>query len=179
MTVSRATRLPRAAARAHAEFRDTLTAPQRSALIACVTFALTEVAARAVTGSIRRRRDAPAVRRPGVQRPAVLGDVTVAGVHIHHYVPGVALLAATGALAVRGTDRVGVHCLIGAGYGAGAALVVDEAPLLLNLRDVYWSPEGRWATGLAFAIAAVAGAYFTAQPLWHAIAAELRDPRRT
>ncbi|WP_433608107.1 hypothetical protein ACQP2P_34565 [Dactylosporangium sp. CA-139114] len=170
MTARRPTRPRRAAARAHAEFRETLTAAQRSALVACVTFALTEVVTRAVTGSIRCRRGEPAARRP-----AVLRDVTVAGVHIHHYVPGVVLLAATGALAVRGTDRVGVHCLIGAGYGAGTALVVDEAPLLLNLRDVYWSPEGRWATGLAFAITAAAGAYFTALPLWHAIAAELRD----
>ncbi|GAA3292261.1 hypothetical protein Dvina_19655 [Dactylosporangium vinaceum] len=170
MRARRPNRLRRAATRAHAEFRDTLTAPQRSALIACVSFALTMVATRAVTGSIRRRRTGAQARRP-----AVLRDVTVAGVHIHHYVPGVALLAATGALAVRGTDRVGVHCLVGAGYGVGGALVVDEAPLLLNLRDVYWSREGRWATGLVLGIAAAGAAYFTALPLWRGIAAELHE----
>jgi len=28
-------------------------------------------------------------------------------------------------------------------YGAGAALTLDEFALWLNLRDVYWSREGR------------------------------------
>jgi hypothetical protein len=28
-------------------------------------------------------------------------------------------------------------------YGAGAALTLDEFALWLNLRDVYWAPEGR------------------------------------
>jgi hypothetical protein len=28
-------------------------------------------------------------------------------------------------------------------YGAGAALTLDEFALWLNLRDVYWSAEGR------------------------------------
>jgi hypothetical protein len=28
-------------------------------------------------------------------------------------------------------------------YGVGAALTLDEFALWLNLRDVYWSPQGR------------------------------------
>jgi hypothetical protein len=28
-------------------------------------------------------------------------------------------------------------------YGVGAALTLDEFALWLNLKDVYWSPEGR------------------------------------
>ena len=27
---------------------------------------------------------------------------------------------------------------MGVGYGVGAALVIDEAALLIDLRDVYW-----------------------------------------
>jgi hypothetical protein len=163
-------RLRRAAARAHADFRYTLSASQRSALVAFASFTMTEAVTRSVTWSIRRRP----LPGPGARRAGLLRDLSVAGVHIHHYLPGMALLAGTGALAVRGTDRLGVHCLIGAGYGAGCALVVDEAPLLVNLRDVYWSREGRWAIDLALGIVGVTGTYFAGLPLWRGIAEELR-----
>jgi hypothetical protein len=35
-------------------------------------------------------------------------------------------------------------------YGAGAALTLDEFALWLNLRDVYWSREGRASVEVAF-----------------------------
>jgi hypothetical protein len=66
-----------------------------------------------------------------------------------------------------------VHCLLGATYGTGRALVTDELPLLLNLRDVYWTRDGRWAVELALAIAASAGAYFTGIPLWRGLREEI------
>ncbi len=34
-------------------------------------------------------------------------------------------------------------------YGAGAALTLDEFALWLNLRDVYWSREGRASVEVA------------------------------
>ena len=40
------------------------------------------------------------------------------------------------------SDRLGVHCLAGASYGTGAALVAHELPMLIDFRDVYWTPEG-------------------------------------
>ncbi|MGG7380778.1 hypothetical protein ACQ7B2_19195, partial [Escherichia coli] len=74
-----------------------------------------------------------------------LHDITAGDVHIHHYLPGIALLTVAGGIGVRGSDKVNVHCVLGATYGTGCALITDELPLLLNLRDVYWTPEGRWA----------------------------------
>jgi len=52
-------------------------------------------------------------------------------------------------------------------------LITDELPLLLNLRDVYWTPEGRWALDVAFGIIASAGAYFSGIPLWHGLREEI------
>jgi len=40
-------------------------------------------------------------------------------------------------------------------FGAGAALVLDEAALLLELEDVYWSERGVLSLQLSFA--AIAG----------------------
>ena len=51
-------------------------------------------------------------------------------------------------------------------YGIGSALVVDEFALLLNLRDVYWSTEGRLSVDLALATIAVAAVYFAAKSFW-------------
>ena len=46
-------------------------------------------------------------------------------------------------------------------------------PLLLNLRDIYWTPEGRWALDVAFGIIASVGAYFSGIPLWHGLSEEI------
>jgi hypothetical protein len=144
----------------HHDYRDNLTTRQRSALVAYASFAATVVAVRALTTAIRDQR-------------GPVHDITAGSIHIHHYLPGIALLTAAGAIAVRGSDKTGVHCLIGATYGAGCGLITDELPLLLNLRDVYWTLEGRWAVDLALAISAGVGAYFTGIPLWRGLRAEL------
>jgi hypothetical protein len=58
---------------------------------------------------------------------------------VHHYLPGIALLTLVGATGARGSERVGVHCLLGGTFGAGCALVLDELPMLVDLSDVYWT----------------------------------------
>ncbi len=149
----------RVAGRLHRDFERTLTARQRSSLVAYLSFA---VAAPAVRGLAMAVRSGHSPAR----------DVVVRGVHVHHYVPGILLLAAAGWLGIRDSDRPGVHCLLGASYGTGAALVADELPLLVDLRDVYWSPEGRWAIDVVLSIVAAGGAYFSGLPLWRGLADE-------
>ena len=143
--------------RMHHDFRYELTTHQRSALVAYASYAATIVAVRGITTAIRKGQRLP------------VHDIVVHGVHIHHFLPGVAMLTAAGAVGVRGSDKPSVHCLLGATYGAGCALVTDELPLLLNLRDVYWAREGHWAVELAFTIIASAGAYFSGIPLWRGL----------
>jgi hypothetical protein len=45
--------------------------------------------------------------------------------------------------------------------------------MLVDLRDVYWTPEGRWAVELSLTIIALAGAYLSGIPLWHGLREEL------
>jgi len=61
--------------------------------------------------------------------------------HIHHFVPGIALslLAGGGAILSRNNALDPWFALP---FGAGAALTLDEAALLLELEDVYWTEEG-------------------------------------
>jgi hypothetical protein len=68
-------------------------------------------------------------------------NVRVGGRHIHHFVPGIllALGSATAALLTEDLDR---EAALAIPFGAGTGLVFDEAALLLDLRDVYWSREG-------------------------------------
>ena len=148
--------------RMHHDFRYNLTTRQRSALVAYASYAATIPAVRGLTAAIRDGR-------------GPFRNVTVGHVHIHHYLPGLAMLTAAGAIGVGGSDKTTVHCLLGATYGTGCALVTDELPLLLNLRDVYWTRDGRWAVelALALAIAAGAGAYFTGIPLWRGLREEI------
>lgn len=75
-------------------------------------------------------------------------DVWMGGRHIHHLVWGILVLLLVGFLwTVRvGTGEDGflwTGRLWSLMYGVGSALTLDEFALWLNLRDVYWSREGR------------------------------------
>ena len=62
------------------------------------------------------------------------------GLHIHHAVPGIFLVLASGYLGLV-TEKKGTRPLSIA-YGVGAALALDEFALWLELRDVYWAKDG-------------------------------------
>jgi hypothetical protein len=83
-------------------------------------------------------------------------DVHVGGLHIHHYIWGILLLAAVGfgSLVHRSYPW---RVASGVAFGVGLALVVDEAALLVELRDVYWSGPGWWSAALAIALIGVSG----------------------
>ena len=66
---------------------------------------------------------------------------TVSGRHIHHFIPGIAMafLAGGAAIVTRNED---LEPWFAVPFGVGAALTLDEAALLVELEDVYWSEEG-------------------------------------
>jgi hypothetical protein len=71
------------------------------------------------------------------------------GLHVHHFVWGILLLLLVGYLWLGGfgTGVAGsaqwLSRLTAFLYGAAAALTLDEFALWLNLKDVYWTHEGR------------------------------------
>ncbi|HMC05826.1 MAG TPA: hypothetical protein VKG89_00370 [Solirubrobacterales bacterium] len=85
-----------------------------------------------------------------------LGNVRVRGRHIHHFVPGIVFAFGSGALALL-TDDEGLERRLAVPFGAGIGLTFDEAALLLDLRDVYWTREGVLSVQLSFGLAATLG----------------------
>lgn len=83
-----------------------------------------------------------------------LGNVSIGGRHIHHFVPGILLAfgSATASMLVEDPDR---RALLALPFGAGAGLTFDEAALLLDFRDVYWTREGLLSVQLSLGGAAL------------------------
>ncbi|WP_248960527.1 hypothetical protein [Sphaerisporangium perillae] len=83
-------------------------------------------------------------------------NVNVGDVHVHHVVFGVVLMLFGG---VAGLISAGLssgwYAVTAAVFGVGAALVLDEFALILHLRDVYWSEEGRTSVDAVFVAIAV------------------------
>jgi hypothetical protein len=84
------------------------------------------------------------------------GSVRVRGRHIHHFVPGILLaFGAGGAGLITQSDRL--EQTLAVPFGAGIGLTFDEAALLLDLRDVYWTREGLLSLQLSAGLAAILG----------------------
>ncbi|HEX2360426.1 MAG TPA: hypothetical protein VHH72_11490 [Solirubrobacterales bacterium] len=83
--------------------------------------------------------------------------VTFKGRHIHHFVPGILIaFGAGGAGLATSNERLeeGLSFV----FGAGVGLTFDEAALLLDLRDVYWTREGIVSLQVSFGLTAVLAA---------------------
>ncbi len=81
-------------------------------------------------------------------------NVSVGGRHIHHFVPGIVLAFASGTAALL-TDNDALEDRLAIPMGAGMGLTFDEAALLLDLRDVYWTREGLLSVQLSLGATAI------------------------
>lgn len=79
------------------------------------------------------------------------GNVRAGSLHVHHMVFGVVLMGVGGIAELAAPMHSLVWRSIPAGvFGVGMALVLDEFALILHLRDVYWSNEGRLSIDAVF-----------------------------
>jgi hypothetical protein len=110
--------------------------PRRRFFVASVSFFLTFAGVRAVVFAI-------------LHQIPPFHFIEHDGRHIHHLVFGIIILLGVGYgwLADIGTGEddssLLLSRLMSILYGVGAALTLDEFALWLNLKDVYWSPQGR------------------------------------
>lgn len=81
-------------------------------------------------------------------------NVSIGGRHIHHFVPGIVLAFTAGTAALL-TDDDEVEQRLAIPMGAGIGLTFDEAALLLDLRDVYWTREGLLSVQLSLGATAI------------------------
>lgn len=85
-----------------------------------------------------------------------LGNVSAGGVHIHHYLWGILLLIGVAAAGL--VERSPAwHWWMGLLFGVGLALVVDEAALLIELKDVYWDTAGGVSVAIALIVIGLLG----------------------
>lgn len=84
------------------------------------------------------------------------GNVELRGHHIHHFVPGILLAFGSGAASLLTTDEK-LEEKLAIPFGVGAGLTLDEAALLLDLRDVYWTREGVLSVQVSLGATALLG----------------------
>ncbi len=85
------------------------------------------------------------------------GNVRLRGRHIHHFVPGILVAFAAGGAGLVTTNQR-LEQVLAVPFGAGVGLTFDEAALLLDLRDVYWTREGILSVQLSLGAVAILGA---------------------
>lgn len=81
-------------------------------------------------------------------------NVHVGGHHIHHFVPGILIAFTSGTVALL-TDDDELEQRLALPMGVGIGLTFDEAALLLDLRDVYWTREGLLSVQLSLGATAI------------------------
>jgi hypothetical protein len=85
------------------------------------------------------------------------GNVRVGGRHIHHFIPGIVLAFASGIGAIT-TRNERMESALAIPFGAGMGLTMDEAALLLELRDVYWTRQGLLSVQVSLGVTATLAA---------------------
>ncbi|HTS95260.1 MAG TPA: hypothetical protein VMI33_01445 [Streptosporangiaceae bacterium] len=79
------------------------------------------------------------------------GNVVTGAVHVHHMVFGVVFMGVGGVAELAAPlYSLGWRSAAAVVFGLGTALVLDEFALILHLRDVYWSNEGRVSIDAVF-----------------------------
>src|SRR6202047_1840691 len=133
--------------------------PRRRLFVASVSFFFTCAGVRGVVYAIQR----------GIPP---FHFIEIGGRHIHHLVFGIIilLLVGYGWLAEIGTgaddSSIFLSRLMSILFGVGAALTLDEFALWLNLRDVYWSREGRASIDAVILFGALLAASAWGAPLF-------------
>jgi hypothetical protein len=99
-------------------------------------------------------------------------NLSLGGEHLHHYMWGILMVTTSGGLGLAMQPTEDSATTLGAIYGAGTALIVDEFALLLDLQDVYWAKQGRISVDIGVTAIAAVGSYLAAVPFWHHIVAD-------
>jgi hypothetical protein len=95
--------------------------------------------------------------RSGSGAAAGLGNIRIAGNHIHHQVFGILIIIGTGIALVSVAPRGAALDAAAAVFGVGVGLTVDEFALWLHLDDVYWAEKGRKSVDAIFCVLVITG----------------------
>lgn len=101
------------------------------------------------------------------------GNVAVGGTHVHHLVFGILTILIVGYVAIAIAPGRPGREILAVLFGIGAALTLDEFALWLNLKDVYWSKQGRSSIDAVIVAASVAGIVLVGLRAWLDVADEV------
>lgn len=121
--------------------------PRENALLnLLVSYAVTFGGVRLATHSIRARGSWGPIRN------WIVGEH-----HVHHFIPGIAMAFLAGGVSIVTRDEK-LDQWLAVPFGAGVALTLDEAALLISLEDVYWTERGVLSVQVTLAAMAIMGA---------------------
>ena len=103
------------------------------------------------------------------------GNVEVGGTHIHHLVWGIVTLMITGYVGVTIAPPSPWHEIIAVFFGIGMGLALDEFALWLDLKDVYWSEQGRKSIDAVIIAATITGLILIGFSAWIDVAKDVED----
>jgi hypothetical protein len=103
------------------------------------------------------------------------GNVEVGGTHIHHLVWGIILLLICGYVGVALHPGDPWRDIVAVGFGIGTGLTLDEFALWLNLKDVYWSEQGRRSIDAVIVATAFAGIILVGLRGWIDVTTDVAD----
>jgi hypothetical protein len=103
------------------------------------------------------------------------GNVQVGGTHIHHLVWGILLLLIVGYIGVTVAPGSPWHEVLAVLFGIGTGLTLDEFALWLNLKDVYWSEEGRRSIDAVIVAGCLSGMALVGFSAWVDVATDVED----
>jgi hypothetical protein len=103
------------------------------------------------------------------------GNVQVGGTHVHHLVWGICLILIVGYVGVAIQPASPWKEITAVLFGIGTGLTLDEFALWLNLKDVYWSQQGRSSIDAVIIAAALAGIVLIGVKAWVDVAKSVGD----
>ena len=103
------------------------------------------------------------------------GNVEVGGTHIHHLVWGIVTMMITGYVGVTVAPPSPWQEIIAVFFGIGMGLALDEFALWLDLKDVYWSEQGRKSIDAVIIVATITGMILVGFTAWVDVATEAAD----
>jgi hypothetical protein len=103
------------------------------------------------------------------------GNVEVGGTHIHHLVWGIVTIMITGYVGVTIAPPSPWHEIIAVFFGIGMGLALDEFALWLDLKDVYWSEQGRKSIDAVIIAATITGLILVGFSAWIEVATDVED----
>jgi hypothetical protein len=103
------------------------------------------------------------------------GNVEVGGTHIHHLVWGICLMMITGYVGVTIAPPSPWHEIVAVFFGIGMGLALDEFALWLDLKDVYWSEQGRKSIDAVIVAATITGLILVGFSAWVDVADKVEE----